>query len=190
MSPCPRTPQQTIHGWVPKLINTLASNYTPIATGAESGRPDIGDNPSLGRAMSSTLRSTYFVMMSAGVSAPKTFWRVICFERILSCTHKSVQSKWRILPRPFRLAMPIAAVASDQMFMETCQPRSRSKDCKPSAWAQPAAMPCSSASPLDNEIVLCVLDQCLTRQRPNCAVPPEVDRRVDAQPAKSVSTWT
>ena len=36
---------------------------------------------------------TYFVIMSDGFSAPRTFCRVICLERILSCTHRSVVAR-------------------------------------------------------------------------------------------------
>ena len=45
----------------------------------------------------------------------------------------------------------------------------------------------SSASPPDNDIVVCVLGQRFTGCFPNITHPPEVQRRVTPQPAKSVS---
>ena len=85
----------------------------PIATGAQAGRPAQTRIPILRSAASKIFRSTYLVSMSAMFSVPKTLLRVMACDRILSCTHKSVTSKWRILPKPFLRAIPMAAVASE-----------------------------------------------------------------------------
>ena len=86
----------------------------PVAIGAQAGRPAQCRSPIFKSAESKIFRSTYLVSMSAIFSVPKTLLRVMACDRILSCTHKSVTSRWRILPRPFLRAMPMAAVASER----------------------------------------------------------------------------
>ena len=122
-------------------------------------------------------------------SVPNIFTSSMLPLRIFSWIQRSAVERCRIFPSPRLLAIPIAAVASLCSRIWRSIPISRHTDCKPIAWAAPYAIPPNSASPLESAMVDCVLDQCLTQHEPMTEQPPEVDRLVMAQPAKSVSTY-
>ena len=67
-------------------------------------------------------------------------------------------------------------------------PKSRATEIRPRAVDVPRHIPTSSASPDDKVTVDCVWDQWRSKWPPRRTSPPEVDRRVSRQPAKSVST--
>ena len=62
-------------------------------------------------------------------------------------------------PNPRLRQIPMAAVASVFTDREKDKPRSLHKDLMPIAFEAPLHIPVSSASPLDNATVVCVLLQ-------------------------------
>ena len=131
---------------------------------------------------------TCFVQMSPGFSVPGCLNNLMTLFRILSWTHNCPVARWRTLPIPVRLQMPMAALKSVLICTTIFAPKSSAKLCSPKASLAPFTMPCSSASPEDNARVFWVVAQCLTRCEPYKRHPPEVLLRVSRQPAKSVST--
>ena len=166
------------------------SFLSPMVAGAEAGRPSLSSKCIRARAFSIAPRPRYFVKQSAGLSVPKTFNSSMSPVLTRSCTHRSLQLRCRILPRPRLLEIPIAAVASLWTRNLSGHLMSAANDCMPSPCAMPAAIPESSASPEDKAMVLWVLDQCLIWQVPSIPQPPLVLLLVFAHPAKSVSVNT
>ena len=151
-------------------------------------RPSLWNRLRDRRCLHSVARSTCLVSMSATFSEPRTFTNLKSLDLTRSCTHKSAVAKCLILPRPRRRHMHTAAVESVPIVMSHVRPRSFATEISPMDIDAPLVIPPNSASPEDNVTVLWVRLQCLMRCPPRRAAPPEVDLRVDKQPAKSVST--
>ena len=80
--------------------------------GALSARPLSYESPKALQCFISNGLSTCFVSMSAGLSAPRTFTSLKSPFRMRSCIQRSAVARCLTLPRPLRLQMPMAAVAS------------------------------------------------------------------------------
>ena len=145
----------TFIDWACRYPDVSASiPQIPMVCGAHSGRPSIFTMFIVLSAASMDGLSTYFVSTSAQFFLLSTLRSSIWRDRILSCIHRSVTSKWRMRPSPFLLAIPVAAVASEWATIPRRHPISRHNDWMPNACARPCAMPCSSASPELNEMVV------------------------------------
>ena len=152
-------------------------------------RPSMNSKLMAVIAFSMQARSRYFVKASAGLSVPRLLRSSMSPFLTFSCTHRSVQWRCLMLPKPLRFAVPIAAVGSECSQGLSCQPISVHRLCTPSACAMPEPIPESSASPDDRAIVDWVLLQCLTWQTAIMQHPLLVDCRVTWHPAKSVSQY-
>ena len=156
--------------------------------GADAARPSSKTRFALAVCFSRRSRATFLVRMSAGFSAPATFSSVKSLERNRSWTQRSDTAKCRTLPSPRLRQMPIAAAASEKISMDQINPRSAATACIPNEWLAPLHTPTNSASAELKVTVDWVLDQWRIRCPPCIIIPPEVERRVTTQPAKSVST--
>ena len=148
------------------LLGTGMACHAPMAMGAHSGLPSILFIFIWISALTMTFFSTYLVRTSAMFSVPSTLPIVRALVLTLSYVQRSNTSRCRIFPRPFLLAIPIAAVASENISMGNSHPKSRRRLYMPRACEVPWQMPCSLASPLDSEIVDWVLAGCA---RHDCA---------------------
>ena len=146
--------------------------------GALAARPQSWKKLIVLRWRSRVCRSTYLVRTSAGLWVPKILCKENYFSRSFSCTHKSAVARCLILPRPRLRQIPMAAAASVWISRASCTPRSLANEIMPKPWDAPRQIPPSSASALDRDTVLCVLDQCFRRWPPLIRSPPEVDLRV------------
>ena len=168
----------------------LWRTHGAAAAGALAGRP-VSDlkfmNPN---ALVKIDASTYFVKISAGLSVPNTLCRCTFLHLTCSCTQRSSTSRWRSLPSPRLLAIPIAAVASECRCIGFPKSISLHMDWNPMACWTPLVIPWSSDSPEDNDKVDWVVDQWRIQCRPCMMTPPEVDLLEVLHPAKSLSVKT
>ena len=92
--------------------------------GADSFRPQSSMTPIVLRCFSSVCLSTCLVSTSDGFMEPGTLTRLNSLSLSFSCTHRSAVARWRILPSPRRLQIPIAAVASARISRANSIPKS------------------------------------------------------------------
>ena len=79
--------------------------------------------------------------MSATFSEPRTFSSLKSLDLTLSCTHKSAVAKCRILPKPRRRVIPIAAVESVLMVRDQEIPKSLAIEMSPRLLDAPLHIP-------------------------------------------------
>ena len=125
---------------------SMSSSSLWIIDGALVARPPSYLNPNVFMCLFMMTLSTCLVNMSDGLSAPGILVNLKSFLRRRSWIHRSAVAKCLTFPRPRRLAIPIAAVASVMIVSCNLMPRSAARDCKPSDWAAPLHIPVNSAS--------------------------------------------
>ena len=134
--------------------------------------------------------SMCFVKMSAGFWVTGFVFKSTSPAFTLSCTQRSATAKCLTFPNHFRLQIPIAAVAFEHTVREKVSPRSAQSDLSPMPFDAALQIPDSSASPLESATVVWVELQWYRRWVPRSTHPPDVDRLVRMQLAKSVSAST
>ena len=123
-----------------KVSSTSAS-----ARGADSARPVALLRPRRPRCESISARGSGFVIRSAGFSVPNTLYKRHALERTRSCTHSCATARWRTLPIPVRLQMPIAAELSACTSGCNSTPRARATVCMRKASLKPRSNAPNSA---------------------------------------------
>ena len=146
----------TIHS--PVAPRRQAGGHRFTREGAEDALPISREMFIEAMCFSKSSLETCFMRMSSGFAEPAILAndKSPLFNR--SCIHRSDTCKYLILLKPRRQQMPIAAVASVNIWILNEMPRSFAIDCSPKAIDAPRQIPLSSASPEDNAIVVCVSD--------------------------------
>ena len=137
--------------------------------------------------LSMVVTSKCFVNKSAGLFLPSTLWNLYLLSAAVCCTHSSPVSICLVLPRPFRLMIPRAALASPQTSPVTRQPKSFMRLNMPSVSAAAFNVAYNSLSPELSATRDCVLLHPLSVCLPRVMHPPVVDFLVSVQPAQSAS---
>ena len=150
--------------------------------GALAARPLWNWRFIVDKCLSRIVRSTCFVIMSAGLATPGTLRSLKSPFLIRSWTQRSAVARWRILPNPLRRQMPIAAAASVATANDQVRPKSAIKAWSPKPCAEPLHIPVNSASAELKATVLWVVAQCFIRCEPCIIDPAEVDLLVVWQP--------
>ena len=104
-------------------------HYLCWMVGADCARPSSDLNPILDMCFSMVSLRMCFVSISAGLSTPNTLVSLKSPFLSRSCIQRSAVCKCRILPRPRRRHMPIAAVASVKTSNSKSIDKSRASDC-------------------------------------------------------------
>ena len=134
-------------------------DHLPWRMGLELGLPGktLKDKYPLNLLMSA--RPKCFVIISAGFCTPGHLVMVMPPLRIRCWIHKSATLRWRTRPRPSRLTMPMAAVASLLIDRVTSRPKSLNPAWMPNPSVAPLTTADSSDSPLLKAMTSIVLDQ-------------------------------